>query len=405
VTGVDDVWLAAECDRLLDFAAASRHPGGGFAWLDQRGRPELDRPVEAWITCRMTHVFSVADLMGRPGAGELADHGVSYLTDGRLRDDEHGGWYAAATPEGPTVADKRAYEHAFVVLAASSATAAGRPGAEQLLADALDVLDRRFWREADGMLVDVWDRTWTDLEPYRGVNANMHGVEALLAAADVTGDGAWRSRAGRVTERVVHGWARESSWHLPEHFDPSWRPLPQYNADDRAHPFRPYGVTIGHLLEWSRLALHLRAATGATAPGWLLDDAVDLFETAVREGWSVDGAEGFVYTVERDGTPVVRDRLHWVVAEAIAAAAALHEVTGETRFATWAATWWDHADRLFVDRDGGSWHHQLDPGNHPAASVWPGKPDAYHAVQATLLPRLPLSPTLATAVARGLLRG
>jgi sulfoquinovose isomerase len=405
VTGVDDVWLAAECDRLLDFAAASRHPDGGFAWLDQRGRPELDRPVEAWITCRMTHVFSVADLMGRPGAGELADHGVSYLTDGRLRDDEHGGWYAAATPEGPTVPDKRAYEHAFVVLAASSATAAGRPGAERLLADALDVLDRRFWREADGMLVDVWDRTWTDLEPYRGVNANMHGVEALLAAADVTGDDTWRSRAARMTERVVHGWARESSWHLPEHFDPSWQPLPHYNADDRAHPFRPYGVTIGHLLEWSRLALHLRAATGATAPGWLLDDAVDLFETAVREGWSVDGAEGFVYTVDWDGTPVVRDRLHWVVAEAIAAASALHEATGETRFATWAATWWDHADRLFVDRDGGSWHHELDPGNHPAASVWPGKPDAYHAVQATLLPRLPLSPTLATAVASGLLRG
>lgn len=405
MTGVDDVWLAAECDRLLDFAAASRHPDGGFAWLDQQGRPELDRPVETWITCRMTHVFSVADLMGRPGASELADHGVSCLTDGMLRDDEHEGWYAAATPEGPTVPDKRAYEHAFVVLAASSATAAGRPGAERLLAVALDVLDRRFWREADGMLVDVWDRTWTDLEPYRGVNANMHGVEALLAAADVTGDDAWRSRAGRVTERVVHGWAREHSWHLPEHFDPSWRPLPQYNADDRAHPFRPYGVTIGHLLEWSRLALHLRAATGATAPGWLLDDAVDLFETAVREGWSVDGAEGFVYTVDWDGTPVVRDRLHWVVAEAIAAASALHEATGEPPFASWAATWWDHADRLFVDRDGGSWHHELDPGNHPAASVWPGKPDAYHAVQATLLPRLPLSPTLATAVARGLLRG
>jgi sulfoquinovose isomerase len=405
MTGVDDAWLAAECDRLLDFAAASRHPDGGFAWLDQRGRPELARPVAAWITCRMTHVFSVADLMGRSGAGELADHGVACLTVGLLRDDEHGGWYAAATPEGPTVPDKRAYEHAFVVLAASSATAAGRPGAERLLADALDVLDRRFWREADGMLVDVWDRTWTDLEPYRGVNANMHGVEALLAAADVTGDDTWRSRAARMTERVVHGWARESSWHLPEHFDPSWQPLPHYNADDRAHPFRPYGVTIGHLLEWSRLALHLRAATGATAPGWLLDDAVDLFETAVREGWSVDGAEGFVYTVDWDGTPVVRDRLHWVVAEAIAAASALHEATGETRFATWAATWWDHADRLFVDRDGGSWHHELDPGNHPAASVWPGKPDAYHAVQATLLPRLPLSPTLATAVASGLLRG
>ena len=31
--------------------------------------------------------------------------------------------------------------------------------------------------------------------------------------------------------------------------------------------------------------------------------------------------------------------------------------------------------------------------------MWPGKPDLYHAVQATLLPRLPLSPGLARAVA------
>ena len=50
-----------------------------------------------------------------------------------------------------------------------------------------------------------------------------------------------------------------------------------------------------------------------------------------------------------------------------------------------------------VDR--GSWHHELDPGNRPQASVWRGKPDLYHAVQATLLPRLPLSPSLASALA------
>jgi len=34
--------------------------------------------------------------------------------------------------------------------------------------------------------------------------------------------------------------------------------------------------------------------------------------------------------------------------------------------------------------------------------VWPGKPDLYHAVQATLIPRLPLAPTMATALAKGL---
>ena len=42
----------------------------------------------------MTHVFALAHLMGRRWAGELVDHGVAALA-GRLRDHEHGGWWAA----------------------------------------------------------------------------------------------------------------------------------------------------------------------------------------------------------------------------------------------------------------------------------------------------------------------
>src|SRR4051812_50051396 len=76
----------------------------------------------------MTHVFSLAHLLGRPYAGPLADHGVAALA-GRFRDAAHGGWYAAVGADGPTGRDKTAYEHAFVLLAASSATAAGGPRA------------------------------------------------------------------------------------------------------------------------------------------------------------------------------------------------------------------------------------------------------------------------------------
>jgi len=36
--------------------------------------------------------------------------------------------------------------------------------------------------------------------------------------------------------------------------------------------------------------------------------------------------------------------------------------------------------------------------------VWSGKADLYHAVQATLIPRLPLTPMIVPAVAAGLLR-
>jgi len=395
-------WLAAERDRLLDFAAGSAHPDGGFAWLDDNGSALLDKPIQTYITCRMTHAFCLGQLLGRPGMGPLADHGVTALL-GRLRDTEHGGWFTAVgSDDAPVEGNKRAYEHAFVVLAASSAAAAGRDGAAQLLTDALAVIEERFWIEEDGLLADEWDREWRTCDPYRGANANMHALEAFLAAADVTGLSIWRERALRMAERVVHGFARSNGWSLPEHFDSSWQALPAYNTADRCHQFRPYGVTIGHLMEWARLALHLRAALGTAAPGWLLADAESLFRAGVRLGWAVDGAPGFVYTVDWDGAPVVRNRLHWVLAEAIGAAAALERATGDPEYERWYRLWWDHAAAVFLDPVGGSWRHELDRQNRPAATVWSGKPDVYHALQATLVPVLPLAPTFATALAQGL---
>ncbi len=340
----------------------------------------------------MTHVFSLASLRGSPDAAGLVDHGLEALW-GPLRDESHGGWWSAVDPDGPVARGKEAYGHAFVVLAASSATAAGRPGARALLDEALAVLDR-FWDPEERMLVEEWDESFTELDPYRGLNSAMHGVEALLAAHDVTGSPAPLERASAIASRVV-GIAAAHQWRLPEHFSPSWEPLLDYHLGEPAHPFRPYGGTVGHWLEWARLLVQLGATTGAD----LLAPATALFDSAVRDGWSADGTPGFVYTVDWDGRPVVRQRMHWVAAEAIAAAAALWRATGRQEYADLHAAWWAHVRSAFVDPEGGSWWHELDPSLRPASSTWDGKPDVYHAVQATLVPRLPAAPSLAVALA------
>ena len=389
-------WLAAEGERLLLFGEQSALSGGGFGWLSTDGEV-VDRPLELWINCRMTHVYSVAHLAGRPGSGALALHGAEALR-GIFRDDTHGGWFAQVGPDGPVTTAKTAYEHAFVLLAASSAAAAGVPGADGLLTEARDVLLARFWDDEHGMLVEEWDRSWSVLDGYRGVNANMHGVEALLAAADALDDASLRARALRMMTRVVGTLAPANDWRLPEHFDATWSPVPDYNVDEPAHPFRPYGATIGHALEWSRLALHLHAALGSQAPDWLLEHARALFEAAVRDGWSVDGAPGFVYTTDWEGRPVVRERMHWVVAEGVATATALRSATGDASYDEWSRTWWEHIQEHFVDPEGGSWWHELSPSLTPSEKVWAGKPDVYHAYQATLFGRLPLAPTMATAL-------
>ena len=405
MTAGDAAYLAAQRAGLLRFAAGARHELG-FGYLDERGAVDPARPVELWITCRMTHVLALGVLAGEPPAAggpdatslrALARHGVDSLRT-RLQDPEHGGWYASVDTTGPVDATKQAYGHAFVVLAATSARAAGVPGADHLLAAALEVQDRYFWDDRHGLVADEWDVRWSRLEEYRGVNANMHTVEAYLAAGDVTGEAPWHERAGRIAARVA-GWAAANGWRIPEHFDVDWHPLLEHHRDRPADPFRPYGATVGHALEWARLLLAVDA-TLAVPPPDLREAAVRLYDRAVADGWAADGADGFVYTTDWDGRPVVRARMHWVLAEAVSAADVLHRVTGEPRFADDAARWWAYADRYLVDHRHGSWHHELDPANAPAGRTWPGKPDVYHAYQAALLPSVPVTPSFASALVR-----
>lgn len=392
-------WLDGELWRLLRFSPDPSHPLGGFAMLDGRGRAQPDEPVHTWITARMTHIHALAHLRGLPGSMRWVDHGVTALT-GLLQDDEHGGWFASVAADGKPEGTKDAYQHAFVVLAASSASAADRPGAAALLDAALEVVSDRFLDDATGRLVESYDRTWARCEAYRGANSNMHAVEALLAAGDVTGDERWHAWARRIATALIDEVARAHGWRVVEHFDEDWTPLPEHHIDQPDHPFRPYGVTPGHQLEWARLLLHLEAGW-ADAPAWLLEAARSLFAAAVDRGWAADGAPGLVYTLGWRDEPVVTHRLHWVVAEGIAAAAALHERTGETGYEDWYRRLWDHAADAFLDREEGSWHHELDAQLRPVSGTgtWTGKPDLYHAIQATLLPQLRLAPSLASQLA------
>jgi mannose/cellobiose epimerase-like protein (N-acyl-D-glucosamine 2-epimerase family) len=391
-------WLDAHARHLLDFGRGTVDPRGGALWLTDEGSPDPGQPIHTWITARMTHVYSLGSLLGVPGAATIAEATMAGLL-ARLRDDEHGGWFPSVDSGGHPAAGKSCYDHVFVLLAASSAMQAEIDGAPELFADAQQILLDRFWRESEGLCADTWDTTFTALEDYRGINANMHAVEAMLSAASVSGDRAWITRAESIC-RFVADSARAHQWRIPEHYDGSWRLDLELNRDQPRHQFKPFGATVGHGLEWARLMLHTEAATG-TDGDWLLDAAQNLFARAVTDGWSVDGAPGFVYTTDWDGSPVVRDRLHWVTVEAISAAATLYRRTGDVAYARRYQQWWDYADAHLIDHVKGSWRHQLDAANRPADSVWKGKPDLYHSLQTTLIPRLPLYPMMATAIADG----
>lgn len=363
----EPAWLEQELHRLLGFGTGAT----AGDWLDERGAPDPTRPLASWIAARMVHVRSLATLLGVPGSDQLAEAGVRVLAE-ELHDREHGGWVSEAGTSGP----KECYAHAFVVLAAETATRAGVAGAAGLRDEALTVFEDRFWDDDAGRCVDSWDATWDAPSSYRGLNSTMHAVEAMLAVG-----GPWRARAARVADWLVE-LGRAHDWRLPEHFDGDWRPQLDHNIDRPDDRFQPYGATVGHGLEWARLLLAVDADR-------YLPAAVALYDRALADGWHVNGAPGFVYTTDWEGRPVIRDRMHWVVAEAIAAAAVLGHHTGDARYTDDQRRFWEYADAYLLDRELGSWHHQLDVSNRPIATVWPGKPDLYHAVQATLVPRSP----------------
>lgn len=66
-------WLNEQRDNLMNFGHAFPSPGGGSYWLGDDGTPWRDRNRETWITCRMTHVYSLAAFVGHPGAEALVD--------------------------------------------------------------------------------------------------------------------------------------------------------------------------------------------------------------------------------------------------------------------------------------------------------------------------------------------
>ena len=161
--------------------------------------------------------------------------------------------------------------------------------------------------------------------------------------------------------------------------------LPEYNRDEPLHPFRPYGATFGHSLEWSRFLLQLDASPLVGSPSWLVEAADGLTRRALDGGWALDGRPGLVYTVDWDGAPVADVRLHWPVCEGIQTAAVLLRLTGDPHWEGWYRRLWDHAARWFID-ERGTWRNELDDDMREAGRVWPGRPDLYHCGGALTLP-------------------
>lgn len=371
-------WLHRGFAAIMGFALQSIRPGGGFHYQDTDGSPIPGRNPQLFLTARTAYVAALGVAEGVPGSGALLDHGMASLL-GLHADVEHGGWLSEPGVESR----KSTYDHVHVGLAAAAALGVDHPDASRLFDQVAEVIDRHLWDDETQTLRESFGPDWSDPEDYRGANANMHGFEAMLAMGTASGDAQWYRRGLAIADRLVNGAARANGWLLPEHYSADWEVLTDYNRDEPMHPFRPYGATFGHSLEWARFLVELdqpslldRAELDG-AP-WLLEGAEALTRRALDDGWGLDGRPGLVYTVDWDGTPVATVRLHWPICEGIQTTAALYHRTGDWHWEQWYRKLWDHAARWFIDGRG-TWRNELDDDMNEGGEVWPGRPDIYHS--------------------------
>ena len=392
-------YLKELCEAMLSFGHKFPSPDGSTYYLGDDGTPWPERNRETYETARMAHSYSIGSFLGHEGSEELTDAALKGLKVAH-RDTAHGGWFSGLDKDNKPLSGKLCYAHAFVILAATSGILAGRPGAQELLEEALADYDRFFWNEEEGLSSDLWDTDFTVMDDYRGLNSNMHTVEAFLAVADVANREEYRVRCGRIIDHVI-GWADENNWRIPEHFSKDWVADLECNKEQPDDPFKPYGATPGHGLEWGRLITQWALSTykeDKAGAAKYIEAAENLYNRAVADAWNADGAPGICYTTDWEGNPLVHDRMHWTLMEAINTAAVLANVTGKEKYAADYAEFMQYMDEKVWDHVNGSCFHQMDRNNQVIGTVWPGKNDIYHALQATLIPYHDPAVSIALAV-------
>ena len=326
-------------------------PEGGFyqCYLDNG---EIFDPHSRQLVGSSRFVFNYATAYrfhGNANYLEWANWGLQYLQE---KHQQPNGYYAWLI-ENDTVVDDRAmaYGHAFVLLSAASCVRVGIKSAEKMLNETWDFLERYFWEESGGAYADERNSSLTELDPYRGQNANMHLCEALLAAWQATRNTRYLDRAESLATRFAFDLAAQSGGLVWEHYNQDWQVDLNFNRDKPNDRYKPWGFQPGHQVEWSKLLLILNAER--PNPKWVAR-AIELYDEAISVGWDNEYG-GIVYGVAPDGQPCASEKYFWVHAEAIATAWRLYQKTGENRYLQDYQRIWGWSWKHLIDHTYGAW--------------------------------------------------
>ncbi len=354
--------------------------GGFYQTFHKDGTVHDNTKKDLIGTARFLIDFSLVELMtGENKYDSFIEHGLDFLLKAH-EDQKYGGFFQTVFGKNPVRdEDKRAYSHAFVLLAFSKVFEAGFKRAKPNISRVFKLMEETFWEERFNLYATQTSRDLSQLSSYRGQNPNMHMVESLIAAYEATQNEKYMKRAMKVAKEVTGELANECNGLIWEHYTSNWDIDPDYNKDDPENIYRPFGFLPGHLLEWAKLLLILESYQ---SEDWLKEKSAELYRKAIEHGWDEE-RKGFNYTFDFERKVLNQDRYYWVHAEAIAVSFLLWERTSNKKYLDWYEEFWNYSLNNLVDDENCGWYRVVSPEGTPyeQKKSIPGKTD-YHPINA-----------------------
>lgn len=352
--------------RWLELVADRRH-GGVAESVDPDGRPDRRRPRSTLTQARCAFALAHLHLVTKDPHWLRHALEVWRFVDTHLRDPD-GGYRSAVAASGAPLDDaasrrRSAYDQSFALLALVTLR---RAAPEAVPADRVDALWRFVERLTDPRTGALWQddamaRAGTASGRPRGQNPQMHMLEAVLQAHEMTGDALWMTRAERYVSVARDHLIDARTGAVREWLgDRLQAPVPAESA--RVEP--------GHQFEWAWL-LDRYADFGGDPEARRMAARMQRFadEHGVRASGPLAGAPHDA--LDAAGTVVEDAHRLWPLTEAGKRHAALHAAHGDPRTAAAARA----LERLIFERfftartfdgEGGlHWNNRLDAAARP----------------------------------------
>ena len=313
--------------------------GGFIDRLHRDGTADWAAPRRVFVQARQIYCYAKAAQMGwYPEGRVIALKGLEHMLARAKEPDGRPGYVHRLTPEGTVLDGRRdAYDHAFILLALSTAYALDKDAQIRAEIDALLAFIDTHLRSPHGGVLEGLPQSMP-----RRQNPHMHLFEAMIAAFDATHDLSFQNRAGEFFALFLANLYDKQKRVLGEYFEEDWSKI------------EPVSVEPGHQAEWVWLLKGFERITACPTGRY----RTELLETAVR---CHDAATGcLIDEADADGNIRRHSRRLWPQTE-IAKAWIAQAESAEAGAAEKARAALVRLERYYLSHPvRGGWYDQFD---------------------------------------------